>query len=166
MSDAIITDILLNYDVLIEIVSEWSGFERYTQKLKRFRENLMEKHRQAFKVNPNDFNTLVHGDMWINNFAVKPKSDDSDEIENLIFIDFRYLCWTSSTIDLQHFFNTSLSEEVRIYHSNDLINYYHEKLTDALKKLNYSKFIPTLSQFHEQFHSKNVFGKSKKLEFQ
>lgn len=158
MTEAMNDGFLSNYDVLIEIVSEWPEFERYTQKLKRFRENIMEKGRQAFDVNSSDFNTLIHGNMWTNNIVMKPKSDDSDETENVIFIDFQFACWSSSTIDLQHFFNTSLSEEVRMHHFNDLINYYHEKLTDVLKELNYGKFMPTLSQLHEQFHSKNVFG--------
>lgn len=59
-------------DVLIEVVESWPEFDAYSEKLRRLRPHIIEKLRTAFDVNPNDFNTLIHGDMCVYfNFRIK-----------------------------------------------------------------------------------------------
>lgn len=57
-------------DVLMEVVSTWEDSEYYTEKLHRLRGNIMDKGAKAFDPEPNHFNTMIHGDMFVshNNF--------------------------------------------------------------------------------------------------
>lgn len=81
-------------------------------------------------------------------------------IENIIFIDFQYSCWTSPTVDLHYFLNTSLQESLRPSRFDDLIMFYHSHLERYLNRLGYKKSIPNLDQLKQQYHDKNFYGKN------
>lgn len=80
-------------------------------------------------------------------------------IENLIFIDFQYSCWTSPTIDLHYFLNNSIQESLRHERFDELIAFYHSNLVTILKQLQYKQHIPTWEQFKQQYIDKNFYGK-------
>lgn len=87
------------------------------------------------------------------------KSDQSElKIENMIFIDFQYSCFTSPAIDLHYFFNTSLQESLRPNRFDELIAFYHGQLVTYLTRLEYQKPIPNLDQFKQQYLEKSFFG--------
>ncbi len=73
-------------------------------------------------------------------------------------IDFQFCCWTSPTIDLHYFMNTSLTNELRLNHQDELLQFYHSELTRMLRSLQYKKHIPTLQEFHVQFKENSFFG--------
>lgn len=148
---------LTQLDALIELTSSWPDFDYYTEKLRRFHGNLIEKGRQTFDANPNHFNTMIHGDMWTNNIMMR-FNGETMRVENVIFLDFQYSCWTSPAIDLQYFLNTSLCETLRTYYLDDLIEYYHKELTTMLKRFKYGKHVPTLSELQSQFRDKSFYG--------
>lgn len=52
---------LTQLDALIELVSSWPDFDKYTEKLRRFHGKFVEKERQIFDADPKQFNTLVCG---------------------------------------------------------------------------------------------------------
>lgn len=79
-------------------------------------------------------------------------------LENVIFLDFQFSCWASPAIDLQYFMNTSLCETLRTSHFDDLIEYYHSNLVAMLKRFNYGKHVPTVSELQSQFHEKSAYG--------
>lgn len=81
------------------------------------------------------------------------------KIENMMFIDFQYSCFTSPAIDLHYFFNTSLQESLRPNRFDELIAFYHEHLVTYLKRLDYKKPIPNLDQFKQQYLDKSFYGK-------
>lgn len=87
--------------------------------------------------------------------------DASPSIENVILIDFQYGCWTSPTIDLHYFLNTSLQESLRPGRYNELIAIYHAHLVDCLERLDYEKSIPNLGQFKKQYDDKKFYGMAK-----
>lgn len=91
---------------------------------------------------------------------VKHEADRSQPIEDMIFIDFQYACWTSPAIDLHYFLNTSLDESLRPDRFDDLIAYYHGHLEANLKRLGYKKSIPNLVQFQQQYREKNFYGEN------
>lgn len=115
-----------------------------------------------FDANPNDFNTLVHGDFWMNIIMIEvptKRSDDEVPCDNMKFIDFQDSCWSSAAIDLQYFFNTSLHENLRPGPFRELVDAYHNSLYVALKHLGYRKHIPTRQEFWQQFCGRNFYGK-------
>lgn len=81
------------------------------------------------------------------------------KIENMIFIDFQYSCFTSPAIDLHYFFNTSLQESLRPNRFDELIAFYHGHLVTYLTRLEYGKAIPNLDQFKQQYLDKSFYGK-------
>lgn len=52
-------------NALIEVIDSWAEFAVYTAKLRALQPNFIEKLRIVFDVNPNHFNTLIHGDMYV-----------------------------------------------------------------------------------------------------
>ncbi|XP_031633749.1 uncharacterized protein LOC116347328 [Contarinia nasturtii] len=144
-------------NVMMEVVATWPNSAYYIEKLERLRCNLMEKGAKAFDAEPNQFNTLIHGDMWVNNLMMK-YANETTSIENMIFIDFQYSCWTSPTIDLHYFFNNSLEESLRPSRFKELIVFYHGHLTDFLQRLKYKEQVPTLQEFHAQYLDKSFYG--------
>lgn len=156
-------------DSLIESIADWPNSSRYVPKLQKLRPNIVERGCKMFDANSDHFNTLNHGDFWLNNIMVKQKETIrsleaecqslSSGIDDVIFIDFQDSCWSSPAIDLHYFLNTSLCESDRPQAFNELIDVYHGELTRVLKNLKYSKSIPTLREFHEQFNARNFYGK-------
>lgn len=153
------------------MLSSWPDYAHYAAKLQRIRNDIVEKGCQMFDPNPSYFNSLCHGDFWLNNVMIKQKielkskkashkSNDYDEsnFENVVFIDFQDSLWASPTIDLHYFLNTSLCESLRPNSFNELICFYHEHLAMALKRLSYQQRIPTKDEFLEQFNARNFYG--------
>lgn len=143
-------------DALIKTISAWPNYEYYVEKLRRLRPRLIEKGRRAFDAQPNQFNTLIHGDMWRTNVMVR--YDEAGQWENIALIDYQFCCWTSPAIDLQYFFNTSLEEDLRLNRQDELIQFYHGQLSSILERLNYRQYVPTLHEFHVQFLEKCIYG--------
>lgn len=148
------------FDALVDVVSRWVNFEGYVEKLRRFRDNLMVKEREGFKFNPNHFNALIHGDLWTNNIMIK--NTDDNQIENMVFIDFQFACWGSSTIDLHQLMSSSLKESVRQSNLNELVELYHSCLVGFLSRLAYSG-IPTFEEFRQEFNERNIHGKNESM---
>lgn len=142
---------------LIDTVSSWTDYEYYADKLRQLQPHLIEKGRCAFDAQPGHFNTLIHGDIWRNNVMLR--YNEANQLENVALIDFQFCCWTSPAIDLQYFFNTSLEEDLRLHSQHELIQYYHKKLSTALKRLNYRQHVPTLHEFQIQFMEKSFYGR-------
>lgn len=80
------------------------------------------------------------------------------QLVNVALIDLQLCRWTSPTLDLHHFFNTSLEEELRLHHQEELVQFYYNELARALERLHYKKTIPTLHEFYIQFIEKDFFG--------
>lgn len=144
-------------NMLIQVVSKWSGYEPYVDKLTKLRSNLIENGKRAFDAKTNQFNTLIHGDIWVNNTMYTYNAHN--EPEKMMLVDFQFCCWTSPTIDLHYVMNTSLDEELRLHHQDELLQFYHSELSRMLTSLQYKKHIPTLHEFHVQFMENSFYGK-------
>lgn len=152
---------LTHLDAIVEVLQGWPDFAYYAEKIRRFRKNFIEKGCQAFDADPNQFNTFIHGDLWTNNIMLKYESEDANDdnpVKNVVFLDFQFACWTSPVMDLHYFLNTSLREPLRTHHINELVEYYHKELVTMLKRLNYGKHVPTLSELLSQFREKSFYG--------
>lgn len=56
---------LNQFDAMTEAISLWPNANRYLSKLRRLRGNLLECLRKAFDPELNQFNTLIHGDLYV-----------------------------------------------------------------------------------------------------
>lgn len=120
------------------------------------------------------FQVLNHGDIWINNMLFK--SDDNGNCIDVKFIDYQIASWGSPITDLMYFLLTSVQDDIKTAHFDELIAFYHKELVKSLNELNYSKDIPTLDVmkqdllekrgFSKNFCDKNYFVDQKKNSFQ
>ncbi|KAH8359983.1 hypothetical protein KR093_009932, partial [Drosophila rubida] len=130
----------------------------YAQKLFELAPHYMDIGRECFAPVSDSVNVLAHGDVWTNNVMVKYDAA-TGRPEDILLIDFQYSFWGSPTIDLHHFFNTSLREPLRREEQGDLFNFYHSIFTNTLRQLQYKAHpIPSLHEFQMQAEQKRFFA--------
>lgn len=147
-----------SFDAVTYLVSQWSDYQYYAEKLKLLRPHLIENAKRSFDPKTHHFNTLIHGDIWLNNTMFGYTLDKIPE--KVMLMDFQFCCWASPTIDLHYFFNTSLEENLRLYYQDELLQYYYKVLARALKNLQYPNHIPTLLEFTLQFMENSFYSKT------
>nr|NP_651370.2 uncharacterized protein Dmel_CG10513 [Drosophila melanogaster]AAF56440.2 uncharacterized protein Dmel_CG10513 [Drosophila melanogaster]AAK92891.1 GH13495p [Drosophila melanogaster]AOQ12660.1 CG10513-PB [synthetic construct] len=130
--------------------------ERYATKLKKLQERVMEYSTRVYDPQPGDFNTLVHGDYWVNNVMLR--YGENKEPLDMTLIDFQFCSWSSPAVDLHYFFNTSVQVDIRYEQQDALFQYYHTVLVETLKDLNFGGYIPTLRQFVLQLERGRFFA--------
>ncbi|KAL5274231.1 hypothetical protein ACFFRR_000783 [Megaselia abdita] len=140
-------------DTCIQFCESKPGLQKYSSKLKEFHPKVISKLIDVFSRNEKDrYHVLNHGDCWVNNFMFK------DKTENVIFIDFQEGYYGSPGIDLNYLFCSSLTKDTYIQHKNELIIEYQNTLSDILRKLHYSKYIPSVEDVHFEILNKGFHG--------
>ncbi|CAG9810442.1 unnamed protein product [Chironomus riparius] len=102
------------------------------------------------------FTVLNHGDDWINNMMFK--LDEDGNTVDFRLLDFQMSFWGSPVADLFYFLMSSVKDDVKVAHFDEIIAYYHEQLVEALEKLKYDKHIPTLEELKEEMMEKKELG--------
>lgn len=102
------------------------------------------------------FLAMNHGDIWLNNMLFK--SDEENNPIDVSMIDFQGSFWASPSSDLLYFLVSSVSDEYKITHFDEFVEFYHEQLTLALKKVKFDQHIPTLTELQEDMLEKGGFG--------
>lgn len=125
---------------------QWSPF---VEKLRRI--DMLEKANETSRTCDSDFNVLIHGDLWINNILFH-----DDNVMRMV--DFQFVQFTSFAIDLQWFFVTSPKMDVRIKHTDTLIQEYHNTLCNAMSALGCRRKLITLEELYEEYHRKSFYG--------
>ncbi|XP_052846806.1 uncharacterized protein LOC128258872 [Drosophila gunungcola] len=122
--------------------------EHYAKKLKELQKRVMGEL--------GEFNTLVHGDYWVNNVMLR--YGEKKEPLDMTLIDFQFCSWSSPAVDLHYFFNTSVQSKIRFEQQDELIQYYHSVLVETLKDLNFAGYTPTLRQLILQLEKGRFFA--------
>lgn len=100
------------------------------------------------------YKVLNHGDAWVNNFMFTYKDGKPEEV---IFVDYQ-LCWyTSPGIDLNYFFNTSTTNDVREKQFSELMEHYYREFSRSLKQLDVKK-IPSLDDLYDEYSRCEFYG--------
>ena len=74
-----------------------------------------------------------------------------------ILIDFQGSYWGSPSGDLIYFLITSIHDDFKVNHFDNLVEFYHGELVTSLKKLKYDKPIPTSSELHVDIQEMGYF---------
>ncbi|XP_017845498.1 uncharacterized protein LOC108602007 [Drosophila busckii] len=129
--------------------------QQYAAKLSGLADHIMEYSERAMEFGKDDFVTLCHGDLWTTNMMFQY---DGAKPKNAIFIDFQFSVWNSPAIDLHYFFSTSLPDDLRLHRQPELVQYYHQHLTQALSKVKYQGHVPSLFDFQMQFKQRAFYA--------
>ena len=65
--DAFNDGVLCSFELLVEEVATWPGYENYAKKMKKMETNLIENATRCFDIAPGELCVLNHGDLWTNN---------------------------------------------------------------------------------------------------
>ena len=68
------------FEVVIEEISRWEGYEKYIEPLKKLQETYYEKGKITYTPNPgpNGYNVLNHGDFHKKNILYKIDKENGD----------------------------------------------------------------------------------------
>lgn len=102
------------------------------------------------------FHVMNHGDIWLNNMMFR--SDEEGNTVDVKLIDFQIAFWASPVVDLMYFLVSSVADDIKIDEFDNLVEFYHEQLTSALKQVKFDEHIPTLSELNVDMLEKGGFG--------
>ncbi|XP_031354684.1 uncharacterized protein LOC116179110 [Photinus pyralis] len=139
---------------VINTCKRWPELNKYAPKLTSLQEDFMVNLLAANKPSTN-FNVLNHGDFWINNIMFL--YDSIGHIEDVRFIDYQVLCYSSPSIDLHYFLIMGADVQTK-QKATELLRRYHEKLIHYLIKLSAKTVPPTWDEFFEDFRSRAFYG--------
>lgn len=57
-----------------------------------------------------------------------------------------------------YFLFTSVENDVKVAHFDELVGFYHSELVSGLQKLSYGEHIPTLTELHIDLLDNGAFG--------
>ncbi|KAH8325704.1 hypothetical protein KR067_004842 [Drosophila pandora] len=141
---------------LIALLTECEGFGSITKKLYRYHEHFTDRVLKSVYPLRGNHNVLNHGDLWVNNIFFK--YDSQYKVKDVKIIDFQLCFYGSLGFDINYFLNTSLELGVLRDHRQKLIDIYFETLIDVLKKLPWSKPLPTYESVMEEIREREAYG--------
>lgn len=140
----------------IEFCKIQPGLEKLAEKLSKIEGNFYDRVCAACVRGESDFNVILHGDLWSNNIMFKYNANGEPDVA--VLVDFQICYYGSPALDITYSFYTSSHNDVSESDWEELIQYYYDELRTTLQKLNYSKKIPSLMQFHTQIILKGLYG--------
>jgi hypothetical protein len=102
------------------------------------------------------FKVLNHGDTWLNNIMYK--KDDEGNYFDALFVDFQLSYWGTPNGDLMYLLFTSVDDEVKIQHFDEILDHYYGELRRSLKRLGYEGNVPSDEEFRADLDEKKLFG--------
>lgn len=128
---------------LVDAVKQIPKLAHLSPKLQRLSTCVIDKVNNAAERNPNDFNVIIHGDMWSNNIMFSHDSVTGSATD-AILVDFQIGYYGSPVLDIVYTFFTSSSDTLGANDWDKLVIHYHTELVRLLRLLGYSKPVPTL----------------------
>ncbi|XP_058059464.1 uncharacterized protein LOC131210260 [Anopheles bellator] len=144
-------------DGLMQYMAHWDLEPDYYDDLKELTTTVIDDLADMVTPRENQFNVLIHGDLWTNNMVFKYEANSSVPLTSTL-LDFQICCWTSPLVDLHSFLFSSVSSDLMLTKLNYFLRYYQERLAESLVLLGYTKRLPTLQQLHADFTNHLLFG--------
>lgn len=141
----------------IKAVKNYGDCDVYAEKIARWdKKQLLRQYHDVNVPMECGFQVMNHGDLWLNNMMFK--LDEDGNPKDVLLIDFQLLFWGSPACDLFYFMLTSIADDIKVDHFDNLIKFYHDQLTDGLIKLKYDRKIPSLAELQEDLLKKGFYG--------
>ena len=157
VDNPMIQSIKLDFVCFVEAIRSYGGCDEYADKIAKWDINkICSSFVDLAEPMGNGFQVLNHGDMWVNNFMLKYDSDGSPIDVKLI--DYQMSFWASPAADLIYFLISSIQDDIKVDHFDELVAYYHSVLVESLNKLKYDGVIPTLEELNADILVKGHFG--------
>ncbi|XP_059087510.1 uncharacterized protein LOC131883918 isoform X2 [Tigriopus californicus] len=131
---------------------------KYVESYKRFAENVIDPiqlRNQLTRPDACRFNVLCHGDPWFNNMLFRYEDQNPTDV---CLVDLARTKWASPTIDLSYFLFISTTPELRQAHMNEILEYYHQCLSQALKELGEDPSVFSLRELKSDYKKCSFFG--------
>lgn len=141
-----------------EFCKTQAGLEKLVGKLTKIEDTFYDRICSTCVRDDNDFNVILHGDLWSNNIMFK--YNDNGEIEDTVLVDFQICYFGPPALDVTYCLYTSSNNEISELDWDMLVQYYYDELRTTLKKLNYSKKVPSLMEFNAQIIMRGMFAAS------
>ncbi|KAG5675464.1 hypothetical protein PVAND_005366 [Polypedilum vanderplanki] len=104
------------------------------------------------------FKVLNHGDNWLNNIMFK--KDDNENSFDALLLDYQMSYIGSPNADLMFMLFSSVHDDVKIKHFDEILDHFYNELINSLKELKYKAHIPTIEELREDFDQKKIFANS------
>lgn len=142
----------------IEFCKKQPGLEKLVEKLTNIEDTFFDRISATCVRAEDDFNVILHGDLWSNNIMFK--YDDNGDIEDTVLVDFQMCNYGPPALDLTYCLYTSSDNDISELDWDMLVQYYYDELRTMLKKLNYSKKILSLMEFNAQIIMRGMYASS------
>ena len=95
--DSIVAIFNNNFDIFLNFITEWEGYEEFIEPIKNFRTIFVEKYTKTYKPNTGTgaFNVLNHGDFHLKNVLYKMNKDER-KVEDFVAVSFISLLCSKS----------------------------------------------------------------------
>lgn len=132
------------------------GLEQLAEKFAKIEDKIYDRLCAACTSEENDFNVILHGDLWSNNIMFK--YNDNGDVVDTVLVDFQLCSYGPPVLDVTYTLYTSSNSDIEESDFDMLAQYYYDELKSTLTKLNYSKNIPSLAEFNNQIILKGIYG--------
>lgn len=105
--------------------------------------------------------TLIHADLWTNNILCKQDSDGNSI--DVKIIDYQMSFWGSPNADLIYLLFTSVMDDVKVKHFDEIVEFYYEELRESLTLVKYGEYIPTVEELKEDLMDNRMYGEYEAL---
>ncbi|XP_055370839.1 uncharacterized protein LOC129605237 [Condylostylus longicornis] len=143
-------------NIYIDCLKQNENVQPYIHKMLKMLDYGFDKFLDAMKVNENEFNVLNHGDLWCNNIMFQ--YDDNDNITETYFVDYAAAKYGSPSQDLWYFLLSSCEKSIKIDKFEYFVKFYHDKLIENLKLLQYTKELPKLLDLQIQLLKNSLWA--------
>ncbi|XP_073829802.1 uncharacterized protein [Musca autumnalis] len=144
------------WSIFIECAKSYEGIDECYGAMCSAKDKFMEVFLKLADEENRDFCVLNHGDCWSNN--VMFQHDAFGKIKEIYLVDFQTPRYGSPAQDLYYFLISSTKYELKTKQFDYFIKYYHDRLEEYLKLLNYPKAIPSLKELHIIMYKYGLWG--------
>lgn len=130
------------------------GFQEISRRLKMLSPTFLEKLRQVYVQDEGKFlHVLNHGDFHFGNLMYR---GEIAEAADILMIDFQFLSWTSPASDIYSLLHLVADSTTRTVHREEIISLYFKTFVQTLKKLGYSKTLPSYKDFRLDLEQNSI----------